>query len=121
MRQPVLSASGPTGRAGGVSPLIIGCHQGAYAPRSPGHSEFCPLALIGLVLLLGCGGGRPSFEGKSVEELEAMLADSDPKVQAQGAYGLGQKGREVAAREFDYRSNCRRIVEFVRKLQGLPA
>jgi HEAT repeat protein len=55
------------------------------------------LGVLLAALLVGCGGGRPSFEGKSVEELKAMLADADPKVQAQGAYGLGQKGREAAA------------------------
>ncbi len=55
------------------------------------------LAVPLMALLIGCGGGRPSFEGKSIEELETMLADADPKVQAQGAYGLGQKGREAVA------------------------
>jgi HEAT repeat protein len=42
-------------------------------------------------LVLGCGARAP-YEGRSVAELERMLADPDPKVQAQGAYGLSQKG-----------------------------
>jgi HEAT repeat protein len=54
---------------------------------------------VALILALasssGCGS-RPGFEGKSVAELEQMLADADPKVQAQGAHGLSLKGAEAA-------------------------
>src|SRR6516165_3447043 len=39
----------------------------------------------------GCGS-RPPYEGKSVAQLEKMLQDADPAVQAQGAFGLSQHG-----------------------------
>jgi HEAT repeat protein len=42
-----------------------------------------PLALF----LCSCGSRLP-YEGKSLEQLQAMLKEDDPKVQAQGAYGL---------------------------------
>ena len=48
------------------------------------------------------------------QKLDGVLANSDQALQ------VGQKGREVAVREFDIRSNCQRIVEFVRELQGSP-
>jgi HEAT repeat protein len=44
--------------------------------------------------LAGCGGGAP-YEGKSVAELETMLADPSPAVQAQGAHGLALKGADA--------------------------
>jgi HEAT repeat protein len=46
-------------------------------------------------LLAGCTS-RPPYEGKSVADLERMLSDSDPKVQMQGAYGLGLLGEKAA-------------------------
>jgi glycosyltransferase involved in cell wall biosynthesis len=49
------------------------------------------------------------------QELDEVLANYDQALQ------VGQKGREVAVQEFEYRSNCQRIVEFVRELQRLPA
>src|SRR5262249_2829280 len=49
-----------------------------------------------LLALLGCGGGknRPD-EGKSADELRAMLDDPDPQKQAQGALGLSRGGRDA--------------------------
>src|SRR5205809_7817803 len=44
---------------------------------------FLPL----VVALCSCGRKLPQ-EKKSLDRLEAMLKDDDPKVQAQGAYGL---------------------------------
>src|SRR5262245_58247723 len=53
------------------------------------------LALTALALAAAaCGSQRP-YEGKSVAELEEMLADADPAVQAQGAHGLGLHGAEA--------------------------
>ncbi len=46
-----------------------------------------------LGLLLGCGH-RPPYEGRSVAELEHMLDDPNPTVQAQAAYGLSRHGAE---------------------------
>lgn len=46
------------------------------------------------------------------QNLDEVLANYDQALQ------VGQKGREVAIQEFDYRSNCQRIVEFVKELQG---
>jgi glycosyltransferase involved in cell wall biosynthesis len=46
------------------------------------------------------------------QKLDEAMSDYDH------ALDVGRKGREVAVREFDYRSNCRKIVEFVRELKG---
>jgi hypothetical protein len=54
--------------------------------------QTCGLLLA--VLLLGCG--RKPYEGRSVAELEAMLNDPNPTVQAQGAFGLSRHGAEAA-------------------------
>lgn len=51
------------------------------------------VALVGF-LLLGCNRGMP-YEGKSLAQLEKMLADADPRVQAQGAHGLSRLGLEA--------------------------
>jgi HEAT repeat protein len=48
------------------------------------------LALGFTAILLGSCRSKPAFEGKSAEQLEEMLQDDDPQVQAQGAYGAGQ-------------------------------
>src|SRR5262245_6299677 len=62
-----------------------------------------PGSLLGLAALLslpGMGiacGGQPPYQGKSVAALEAMLHDSDPAVQAQGAFGLSLQGAEAQA------------------------
>src|SRR5262245_2066798 len=45
-------------------------------------------------VVIGCRSRAP-YEGKSVAELEAMLRDADPKVQAQGAFGLSRLGAEA--------------------------
>ena len=46
-------------------------------------------------LLVGCAS-KPPHQGKSVEELERMLADPNPRVQVQGAYGLAALGTGAA-------------------------
>src|SRR5919201_1470415 len=50
-------------------------------------------------LLTGLAGcrARPPYEGKSIPQLERMLQDADPRVQAQGAYGLSLHGPEARA------------------------
>jgi HEAT repeat protein len=49
--------------------------------------------LIGALILACTGCHRtPPYEGKSVSQLEQMLRDSNPKVQAQGAFGLSRLG-----------------------------
>jgi HEAT repeat protein len=50
---------------------------------------------LAVALLAGCGRGKPPYEGKSVAELERMLDDPSPTVQAQGAFGLGRHGAEA--------------------------
>ena len=52
--------------------------------------DVCRIALAAL-LLLGCNR-KPPYEGRSVADLERMLADPKPSVQAQGAFGLGLLG-----------------------------
>jgi HEAT repeat protein len=52
------------------------------------------LALLLLTTAFGCGSKLP-YEGKSVEQLQRMLDDPDPQVQAQGAHGLALKGAEA--------------------------
>jgi HEAT repeat protein len=46
------------------------------------------LFVLPLSFVLGSCSSRLPYEGKTREQLEAMLKDDDPKVQAQGAYGL---------------------------------
>jgi HEAT repeat protein len=53
------------------------------------------VALLLSLLVAGCGK-KPPYEGRSVAELERMLDDPDPQVQAQGAFGLGRHGAEAA-------------------------
>src|SRR5262249_28520407 len=43
--RPRLPAPGRTGRAGDVSPPVIGCHRGTHVPRSPRTPESRPVAL----------------------------------------------------------------------------
>jgi glycosyltransferase involved in cell wall biosynthesis len=57
----------------------------------------------------------PNDPEASAQKLDEVLANYDQ------ALKVGQEGRQVAIREFDYRSNCQRIVEFVRKLQEQTA
>jgi HEAT repeat protein len=59
-------------------------------------SSHCTLGLVVVVLLAGCSS-RPPYQGRSVADLERMLGNSDPKVQMQGAYGLGLLGTKAAA------------------------
>jgi HEAT repeat protein len=53
---------------------------------------------VGLLLLalfaVGCSR-KPPYEGRSVAELQRMLDDPSPAVQAQGALGLGLHGAEA--------------------------
>jgi HEAT repeat protein len=53
----------------------------------------CCLAL-GFVPALGCSH-KPPYEGRSVAELEKMLADPNPTVRVQGAHGLSLHGAEA--------------------------
>src|SRR5438105_6784188 len=47
-----------------------------------------------LPLVLGCHHQAP-YEGKTVDQLSAMLRDPDPVVQTQGAFGLSRLGAEA--------------------------
>src|SRR3984957_2189467 len=52
-----------------------------------------------LLLIVGCGGPVPPYQGKSAAELERMLRDVNPTVQTEGAIGLarlGPQGRDAA-------------------------
>jgi hypothetical protein len=62
--------------------------------KSPMSTPHLRLALALLALAVGCRS-RPPYEGKSVAELERMLSDSNPTVQAQGAFGLSRLGPEA--------------------------
>jgi HEAT repeat protein len=54
------------------------------------------VALLSAFLLSpACHGKRPPYQDKSVVELERMLGDPDPVVQAQGAFGLSQAGEKA--------------------------
>jgi HEAT repeat protein len=46
------------------------------------------LLVLPLALFFSSCSSRLPYEGKSLAQLQKMLKDSDPKVQAQGAYGL---------------------------------
>ena len=52
------------------------------------------LLALGFALALGCSH-KPPYEGRSVAELEKMLASPAPAVRIQGAYGLGLHGPEA--------------------------
>ena len=52
--------------------------------------------LLFVVFLSACRAKWP-YEGKSAAELEQMLRDSNPAVQAQGAFGLSRLGSEARA------------------------
>src|SRR5690348_1208004 len=51
--------------------------------------------LLLAALVVGCGKPALPHEGKTVTQLEGMLHDADPAVQAQGALGLSVHGREA--------------------------
>src|SRR5438132_8201951 len=53
------------------------------------------LLLITLISLPLACRTKPPYEGKSRAELIRMLQDADPKVQAQGAFGLSLLGTEA--------------------------
>jgi HEAT repeat protein len=50
---------------------------------------------LALVVVLGCGRSLP-YQGRTVAELEQMLADPAPTVRVQGAYGLSLLGPAAA-------------------------
>jgi len=52
------------------------------------------LLLLPLVFLSACHAKLP-YEGKATAELEQMLRDPNPAVQAQGAFGLSRVGPEA--------------------------
>ena len=52
------------------------------------------LILLALIFTSACRARAP-YEGKSVAQLERMLRDPNPAVQAQGAYGLSRLGAEA--------------------------
>jgi hypothetical protein len=62
--------------------------------KKPAILRFRYWGLLPALIFLGCKG-KPPYEGRSVSELQRMLADPDPKVQAQGAFGLSLKGAEA--------------------------
>jgi HEAT repeat protein len=49
---------------------------------------------LSFICLLAACSGKP-YEGKSVAQLQQMLQDSSPAVQAQGAFGLSRMGAEA--------------------------
>jgi HEAT repeat protein len=55
------------------------------------------LAALPLMLALASCSSRLPYEGKTQHELERMLKDDDPKVQAQGAYGLSLDRAKASA------------------------
>ena len=55
----------------------------------------CALLCLFFVLFLPACSRKPPYEGRSVPELERMLADPNPAVQVQGAFGLSLKGAEA--------------------------
>ena len=60
-------------------------------------SRFARARFLGALLFaIGCHRAAP-YEGRSVAQLSAMLRDSDPVVQTQGAYGLSRLGPEAKA------------------------
>jgi HEAT repeat protein len=54
-----------------------------------------PIIFFTLIVTAVACGRKPPYDGKSVAELEGMLRDVDPAVQAQGAFGLSRLGAEA--------------------------
>lgn len=52
--------------------------------------------IVAALVLAGCGG-KPAFEGKSVDELREMLKAPDPLNRAAAAHGLGRQGDKAAS------------------------
>jgi HEAT repeat protein len=75
-----------------INNLRINKRKPCHLPLTTHHS---PLTILILVLLLTGCGRKPPYEGRSVEQLERMLADANPAVQVQGAFGLSLKGEEA--------------------------
>lgn len=68
--------------------------MGAAANGSRRWRHVLVLVWLPLALALGCHRTAP-YEGKSCQELQAMLHNADPDVQVQGAFGLSQLGAEA--------------------------
>jgi len=65
----------------------------------PIHTKLFFVAVLIISHLLttgGCQRKKSPIEGKSIAELEAMLGNTNPTAQAQGAMGLGSLGEEAA-------------------------
>ncbi|HKB35515.1 MAG TPA: HEAT repeat domain-containing protein [Gemmataceae bacterium] len=60
----------------------------------PGAYRTTIAAVVLGIVLLGCQS-QPPYEGKSPAQLQKMLRDADPTVQAQGAIGLSKLGAEA--------------------------
>src|SRR5262245_25812829 len=58
-------------------------------------SAFVGATLLALGACDSHTGPRLRDEGKSVDELQKMLADADPEVQARGAFGLSRHGADA--------------------------
>src|SRR5262245_16097145 len=58
-------------------------------------SAFVGATLLALGACDSRTGPRLRDEGKSVDELQKMLADADPEVQARGAFGLSRHGADA--------------------------
>ena len=63
--------------------------------------------VLGFAPALGCSH-KPPYEGRSVAELEKMLADPSPTVRVQGAHGLSLHGPEARPRSRPWRRRSSR-------------
>ncbi|MDB5309082.1 MAG: repeat-containing protein [Gemmataceae bacterium] len=73
-----------------INPTLAGKWMLGSGRRNVGWAVFASA-----VLTISCRGSGPAplrDEGKSVDELRAMLAAPDPEVQARGAFGLSRHG-----------------------------
>ena len=61
------------------------------------HHNAIVAAMLVCSLAIGCRGKSP-LKGKSVAQLEAMLKNADPAIQAQGALGLSKQGAKACPR-----------------------
>src|SRR5262245_36822229 len=122
--KPDLPADGPVGCAESSRPTFRG--MVGFAKTRPTLQDKCN-GLLGfaaavLLTLVGCSPRsevRLRDEGKSVDELRKMLADSDPEVQARGAFGLSRHGPDASPAVAELTEALKRPTALVRQNAAL--
>lgn len=102
--------------------IMIGSRDDAMTPATAAARWTSVLAIGLLPALAGCNSrpeARLRDEGKSVEELRAMLADPNPEVEARGAFGLSRHGPAASPAVSDLVGALKRPDALVRQNSAL--